>query len=384
LLFVIRSMRSNKVDLPELFRPMIKLSSNDRIHYVKAKIAQMYFVELKSQKEIANLVNKSKSAVNRIINDFKSGQDEMVTIYINTPKCIDLEHQVMEKLGYHVEKVRISSGVGIRKNLHNVSVVGAEAFIDALLDMDKGEVIDIYVSCGSTTRALIDCFLMHLQHDDKLKKSLKDTNINIYPTAIFAGFKVSQAMPIYSSLKLAKGMERILKNDKVSTFLSALPNNFATATEHEKSILLRYLGYKVFEPKLSNNNIFLLGVGSARGKDYVELATRTGILPKQNNIFSEKQAEINYQPFLENGDLCEYSGKIEGLRMDQLREFAKHGNSKVILVFGGKNKSILTRSALGRSDFYNVLCTDMDIVQEIVNFDDSRNRIERVTHLSSA
>ena len=329
-----------------------------------ARIAELYYLKNKSQKEIEDLVEKRQPEVSRYLR--KAKEMGIVRIEIEPRFKVDLAGELKKEFP-HLEQVIItwfSDLKGKKTQDHLLQGLGHKTAEYILSNVPDGA--SIGVSCGAT----LDSALELLGEVSDESDNELPVNCEVYALLHLALSEVTSITPAALVVNLVKQL-RATKGHAYQLPVTKDGLNYYRELTVMKDLF----------KKIENLDFYFIGIGSI---DYERKFPRTMTSHQFNSLIQELKArdskaplrnvlkemeavgESVHQPFDRNGKFLIKDDRLESLRkriiclgLPVLRQLVENKSATVVAVAGGKNKHPAICAAL-KAKFFNVLITDSE------------------------
>ncbi|MGV8026212.1 MAG: sugar-binding transcriptional regulator [Anaerolineaceae bacterium] len=314
------------------------MKSDSRKHLL-AEIASMYYLEKRSQNEIALEFGYSRSAISRLLTEAElSG---VVEHKINFPSIrnVEMEEKLIQRYKLRNAVVVNRGKLSYAQTLHFVGEQGAEVFTK-LIDNDQVISISTGTSIFEVVNALKPCQLTNV----KIVQILGSTGVKSDPSIDGPELAGSLAKKVHGSYYALNAP--MLMDSKISreTIL------------REKSIISTIdLAYK--------SDIVLAGVGCITEEPHDSSVVRMGYLEPHEFIEIRDQGAVGYTCgwfFNEKGKIIEgqINDRVVAADFRRIRE----GKAIVLAIAAGEKKSPAIKAALD-GNLLDILITDSSAVE---------------------
>jgi DNA-binding transcriptional regulator LsrR (DeoR family) len=245
------------------------------------------------------------------------------------------------------------------KNTANIGGAAGDLFLSFLLNHDKQRV-RVAMSCGKTLWALLRHVTDRLRKERDLVRSLKHKTIELYPTTLYADYKVSQMYPHALVTTLASNLSEILTDTKIDAYAPTLPTNFFKLKSNDRSQFIHTYKLTNMLDAAAEADIILVGLGVTQDSQYQDLLKS---LEVDTRRAQKCDAEVAYIPVNAQGKEDPVIREVVvGLSVTQLRDIACRPGRSVIAFGGGKQKQNWINPLLNHP-CYNNLIIDVGVAR---------------------
>lgn len=317
------------------------MKSDSRKHLL-AEIASMYYLERRSQNEIALEFGYSRSAISRLLTEAElSG---VVEHKINFPSIrnVELEEKLIQRYKLRNAVVVNRGKLSYAQTLHFVGEQGAEVFTK-LINNDQVISISTGTSIYEVVNALKPCQLTNV----KIVQILGSTGVKSDPSIDGPELASSLAKKIHGSYYALNAPMLMDSKTSRETIL------------REKSIISTIdLAYK--------SDIVLAGVGCITEEPHDSSVVRMGYLEPHEFIEIRDQGAVGYTCgwfFNEKGKIIEgqINDRVVAADFRRIRE----GKAIVLAIAAGEKKSPAIKAALD-GNLLDILITDSSAVESFL------------------
>ena len=318
-------------------------------------VANLYYKENLSQREIGERLHLSVSKVSRLL---ARATKEIVTVTITPPRLIALEQELKKRFKFLSDVIVIPEG---EKPKSNLGPTGAK-YLEAL--MRGKEVVRITIACGETLYSVVE----NLDPGELTGQ----TQLYIYPMNVSDITEQLAIFPTTLVAIMAAKYFRVWGVDNIHAYTPQIPEIIHEMGKQERTTLLENYGISSVLKEAESADIFLLGIGTGKkNRRFSQVLERHKI--DMEKIKNNVVGEINYQPFDRHGRFIqEVCDKVIGVSVDSLKANSRKIGKYVVAIAGGEEKIEPISISLRNGPYYNCLITDERAAEGVLEIEKQR------------